>query len=268
MTRDFYAEPGLNVEVYTLRTALSPVVAGDVEFYRELAVAAPGPALELGCGTGRVLLPLARSGITITGLDLSSAMLEVAAARLQKEPEDVRDRATLMMGDMSSFALERRFGLVFIAFRSFQMLTRPEDQRACLECVFAHLVPGGRVAINLFDPLFDQLSPEVDQIEPRYLGNAPHPITNNLVKVETVSKKNDPVRQLSEEVWRFTEIVAGGAVVRQEEETLRIAWIFRREMRYLLELCGFEVEAEYSDYVKSPPAYGKEQVWVARKPSV
>ena len=46
---------------------------------------------------------------------------------------------------------------------------------------------------------------------------------------------------------------------------MRMRWIYRNEMRYLLELCGFAVEAEYSDFFGSPPAYGKEQVWVARR---
>ena len=76
---------------------------------------------------------------------------------------------------------------------------------------------------------------------------------------------NDTVAQTLEEVWRFTEVGPDGQPIRVEEEVLRMRWIYRWEMRYLLELCGFEIEAEYSDYAGAAPAYGKEQIWVARK---
>jgi hypothetical protein len=68
-----------------------------------------------------------------------------------------------------------------------------------------------------------------------------------------------------EETWRFQELNHDGALLREERETLRMRWLYRYEMRYLLELSGFEIEAEYSDFEGSPPAYGNEQVWVARK---
>ena len=77
MVEDFYSRQSLNVEVYAARSAALPVVEGDFEFYLELAREAPGPTLELGCGSGRLVIPLAREGIEVTGLDLSEWMLEV-----------------------------------------------------------------------------------------------------------------------------------------------------------------------------------------------
>ena len=74
------------------------------------------------------------------------------------------------------------------------------------------------------------------------------------------------MKQVLTELWRFTEINEAGDVLRQEEEVLTLRWTYRQEMRYLFELVGFEVEAEFSDFHGSPPAYGKEQVWVARRP--
>ena len=79
----------------------------DVEFYVAEARAAGGPVLELGCGTGRVLLPAARAGVEITGLDASANMLERCRAKLAAEPEAVRGRATLVRGDLADFDLGR-----------------------------------------------------------------------------------------------------------------------------------------------------------------
>lgn len=266
MADAFYSRRSLNVEIYAERTAVLPVVEGDIDFYLELALAAPGPALELGCGTGRVVLPLARAGIETTGLDLSRSMLEAAAERLAREPAEVASRATFVAGDMTSFDLGRQFGLVYIAFRSFMMLTTPEEQRRCLRAAHRHLAPEGTLAVNLFDPLLERLTPGPLPVSWTPNGNFPHPQSWNLVRIEVSDRMNDPVAQVFEETWRFTEVDRAGAIVRQEEEVLRMRWTYRHEMRYLLEACGFEVLAEYSDYAKSPPAYGKEQVWVARKP--
>jgi SAM-dependent methyltransferase len=264
MTDLFYSRPSLNVELYAGRTAALQVVEGDVEFYLQLARAAKGPALELGCGTGRIVLPLARAGVQATGLDLSQAMLDIAAGRLAKEDAEVIGRVTFVRGDMTDSDLGRRFGLVYIAFRSFMMLSTPEEQRRCLEAAHRHLLRGGTLAIDLFDPLLDRLVP--GQLPELWtpMGNYPHPDTFNLVRIEVADRMNDPLAQVFEETWRFTEMDRAGYVLRQEEEVLRMRWTYRYEMRYLLELCGFDVLAEYSDYLRSPPAYGKEQVWVAK----
>lgn len=112
---DFYHHESLNVEIYAARTAELAVIEGDLEFYLELAKVAPGPALELGCGTGRLVIPLAREGIDITGLDLSAPMLAHANRALAREPLETRTRAAFVEGDMTRFHLGREFGLIFIA---------------------------------------------------------------------------------------------------------------------------------------------------------
>ncbi len=265
MPSDFYREPGLNVDVYPLRTSYLPVVDGDAAFYTELALASGGPVLELGCGAGRLLVPIANAGLEITGLDISPAMLAVAATRIAKERGAIRRRITTVLGDMSDFELEKKFGFAFIAFRSFMLLTEPEAQRRCLERVRDHLTPGGNLAIDIFDPRLERLIPDQQEEDWLPMGAIPHPTSFNLVSVEAAGRSNDAVRQVFEETWRFTERDREGNTLRQEEEVLRMRWTYRYEMRYLLELSGFEVLAEYSDYDKSPPAYGKEQIWVARR---
>ena len=158
---------------------------------------------------------------------------------------------------MSRFELKERFALIFIAFRSFQILLTPEDQRRCLQCVRHHLAPNGRVIINLFDPRYDMILPgrQESLTAPREFI---HPVSGNRVVVETLERVCEPVSQTFEERWRFTESDSSGAVVRSEEEFLRLRWTFRYEMRHLVERCGFVIEAEYSDFHRSPPAYAKE----------
>jgi ubiquinone/menaquinone biosynthesis C-methylase UbiE len=121
----------------------------DVPFYLDLArqAAQRGQAvLELGCGTGRVTIPLALAGIEVVGLDNAPAMLNVARRKAVAAGADVR----WLCGDMRSFRLDRRFGLVIIPFRSFLHMLTEADQVACLECIHEHLLPEGRLALNLF----------------------------------------------------------------------------------------------------------------------
>ncbi|HMD30950.1 MAG TPA: class I SAM-dependent methyltransferase, partial [Candidatus Acidoferrales bacterium] len=122
----------------------------DVEFYVAEARAAGGAVLELGCGTGRVLLPTARAGISITGLDASANMLARCRAKLAEEPEAVRGRTELVRGDLADFDLGRQFPLITIPFRPFQHLLTVEQQLGCLRAARRHLAPGGRLIFDVF----------------------------------------------------------------------------------------------------------------------
>jgi ubiquinone/menaquinone biosynthesis C-methylase UbiE len=256
----FYSRESLNVEVYDSRTDLAGTpVEGDIDFYVALARETGGPVLELACGTGRVTFPLARAGLEVVGVDRSAPMLARAMAKLLPG-----DRVTLVEGDMAEFRLGREFPLALIPFRAFQCLLTVEDQRRCLESVVRHLKRGGTFVVDLFDPKLELCAP--DATGPSVRPGGTHPRSGNRVACTVGSRVNDPIRQVLTEVWRLTETDAGGRVVREEDEALSLRWTYRWEMRHLLERHGFEVVAEYSDFRRSPPAYGREQVWVARRP--
>jgi SAM-dependent methyltransferase len=259
----FYAaERSLHVEIYD---EMNRVVPGgdDVAFVRELAAASGGPVLELGAGTGRVSIPLAEAGSRVVGLDRSVAMLRVAEAKRAALPPDVRRRLRFVQADMTDYALRRRFGLVFAAFRVFMSLDDVAAQRRALRLAREHLVPGGTLVIDVFDPLLDRIAPGRHPGEER--GVYRHPRTGRAVHVTTVGRTTDAVDQRLVETWRFAELDEAGGVACEELEELTLRWTYRHEMRHLLERSGFEPIAEYSDYAKAPPAYGKEQIWVARK---
>ncbi len=249
-----------------LYDALSTGIAGDTEFYVQEALRAGGPVLELGCGTGRITLAIARAGVEIVGLDRSPEMLAIAQRKLAQDPEDVRARVRLVEGDMRAFTLDGRFQLALIPYRAFLHLLTSDDQRATLACIRDHLAPGGALALNIFDPRLDIINERMSG-----LGGAPvsmwcelvHPLNGHRVLVSDV-RRYDPETQVLEMYWIFEELDEQGAQVARHMTPLKLRWIYRYEMEHLLELSGFRVEALYGDLARGAFRYGGEQVWIAR----
>lgn len=236
---------------------------GDIAFYLDFARQFRGPILDLGTGTGRILIPLAVAGSEVVGLDPSAAMLRMAAAKLTAASK-VTGRVRLVQGDMTDFALEQRFPLVIVSGRSFQHLAEPERQRQALNCVRRHASANGHLIVHLFDPRIEMLA----QYSSGSVGEEPriarHPTSGNLVRRTVVGRQCDPDRQLLFEAVLFEEIDDEGRVVSSEETTWAARWSLRREMAYLFELCGFKVIKLHSDFVCSPYTHGREQVWVVQ----
>jgi SAM-dependent methyltransferase len=225
----------------------------DVEFYRELALEARGPVLELGCGTGRVLLPIAAEGIPCTGLDASPRMLD--ALRRKPHPPTLR----LVCAPMQDFDLGGdRFALIFSAFRAFQHLCTVEEQLACLACVRRHLAPAGTFAFDVFGPKLDLMAakerPEAEQVRFEYEGE-------EIVRYDSV--KHDHAAQVIHVEMRY-ERHAGGRVVGEERVRFRMRYFFRYELEHLLARAGFEEVQIYGGFDRRPWEYPCEQVVVAR----
>lgn len=119
-------------------------IPGDVAFYVTLAEAAAAPVLELGCGTGRVTLALARAGVTVVGLDNDATMLDQA----RRKAGNVANPAWVE-ADMRTFALGQRFGQIVIPYRSLQLMGAVAACGEVLGRVAAHLLPGGSLAFNV-----------------------------------------------------------------------------------------------------------------------
>ena len=118
--------------------------AEDLPLWRELAEAAAGPVLDVGAGTGRVALDLARRGHEVVALDLDGALLAVLRERGAGLPVDT------VVADARSFALDRRFDLILAPMQTVQLLAGRQD--AFLRCAAAHLAPGGVLAAALAAP--------------------------------------------------------------------------------------------------------------------
>ena len=237
---------------------------GDVAFFRRLAAETGGPILEIGCGTGRVAGALAEAGFDVVGIDRSAPMLRLAEERRASLPPEVAARLSYVQGDMTTLDLARHFPLIIAPSRVFQFALESDDQRAALEAFKAHLRPGGRLVLDLFDPSLEYVVPGA--IFPPRSGELVHPKTGNRVRWEIAGREPDPTRQLVVSDWAAQEIGASGDVLRDETERLTLRWSTRSEMRLLFALTGLEVIAEYGDFNNGPPAYGSEQVWVLGLP--
>jgi SAM-dependent methyltransferase len=241
-------------------------VDGDIAFYVEQARESRGPVLELACGTGRVLLPIAEAGVAIVGLDLSTDMLDVLRGKLATLPADTQARVELVRGDMRDFALGRQFPLVTVPYRSFLHLLTVEDQRRALACIRRHVRAGGRLVFNIWDVDIPFLAERLAAgAVARRTWSFRNPESGRLT-VGWETFRYDPTRQILDGDFVFDEYDDEGAVVAKRSVPLTLRWVHRFEMQHLLEGAGFTIEALHGDFEGGPFHHGAEQVWIARVP--
>jgi SAM-dependent methyltransferase len=249
----------------TLYDCYSPGLEGEADFYVQQARETGGPVLELGCGTGRILIPVAEAGLRAVGLDRASAMLAIARRKISRCAADVRERLEIVEGDMRDFSLERQFKLIAIPYRAFLHMLTPEDQRRTLHCIRAHLADDGRFVFNVFDPSLEIIAGHFGPLGPaqKKVSEFAHPETGQRVVVWD-TRRYDLARQTIDEYFIFEELDDSGLVISKRYSRLELRWVYRFEMQYLLELCGFRIEALYGDFQRGPFHHGGEQVWIAR----
>lgn len=225
----------------------------DAAFWQAIAAAAgPGPLLELGCGTGRVLLPLARSGCEITGLELSAQMLDRCRAKLRSEPPEVRDRVRLVAADMASFDLGRRFAAIICPFGGFQQLRTVEEQLACLDRCQTHLRPNGMLVLDLPNP--DPAPPSHARAElPDGETTAELVEWTDGRRIRWWTTVIDYDRSLQCTYCQVTyEIIDTDGATRRIIEPIALRYVFRYELEHLLVRAGFRIVALYGDYDRTP----------------
>lgn len=220
----------------------------DAPLYRGFADLTGGPVLELGCGTGRLLVPLARAGFAVTGVDLAAAMLDLARAAVASG--GVAARVTLLQDDLRSLAAlgDQRFGLIFCAINSFLHLESLADQRAALRAARRHLRPGGRLILDLFPPHPLTLA--------EYDGRLTHaatfhdPATGERID-KFVSATLDPAAQRIETVFFYDRLAVTGQVERTAAPFV-LRYIGRFELELLLAEAGFGGLQLYGSYDLEP----------------
>lgn len=237
----------------------------DVAFFVDAAARAGGPVLEVGCGTGRVLIPTARAGIDIVGLDLSPHMLDVCRSRLCQEPKEVQARVRLVVADMREFEVGQTFTLATLPFRPFQHLLTVEDQLACLGTIRRHLIDGGTLILDLFNPWLEALVKQIPGVE---WGDEPEFSTPDGRRV--VRRHKTVAVNRYEQVNRFELIYYVTHPDGRQERLVHafsMRYLFRFEAEHLLVRAGFEVTQVFADYDRSPygSKYPGELVFVARK---
>jgi SAM-dependent methyltransferase len=216
----------------------SASVVEDVAFYLEEARTSGGPVVELGVGTGRIAVPIAADGIRVIGVDSSRGMLDVCARRAALAGVELDLRA----GDLREPPVNERVPLVICPFRSLLHMHTDEDRKAVLCAAHELLVPGGRFVFDVFAPDAD----DIEQTHDRWLEREPGIFEHAL---------------WDEQARTLTLTVRDG----ERETTMALAWLSPEEWQRLLEQSGYEIEACYGWFDRTPYAGREDTVWVVRR---
>jgi ubiquinone/menaquinone biosynthesis C-methylase UbiE len=215
--------------------------AGPVEFYRRHAMRYGNPVLELACGSGRLSIPMASSGIEVVGLDASPEMLRLAERKATVSGVDVN----WVHGDMRSFDLRRQFRAIFVASNSFSHLYSRADIEACLAAIRRHLAASGRFVVEVFNPALGMFvrPPEHRSAVAEYEDSQRR-------RRIAVSKavRYDSATQITHEIWYFRDDVTG----EEQEVSLNLRMFFPQEIDALLHYNGFQIDKKYGDHVETP----------------
>jgi SAM-dependent methyltransferase len=218
----------------------SASVVEDVAFYLEEARRSGGPVVELGVGTGRIAIPIAADGIRVIGVDASRGMLEVCARRAAL----VGVELDLRVGDLREPPVHERVPLVICPFRSLLHMHNDDDRRRVLQAARALLVPDGRFVFDVFAP--DDA--DIEQTQGRWLEREPgifeHAVWDQDARTLTLTVRGE-----------------------ETETTMALAWLSPDEWRSLLEETGFEIEARYGWFDRTPYSGQEDTVWIARRTS-
>jgi SAM-dependent methyltransferase len=217
----------------------------DINMYENFARRGELPSLELGVGTGRIAVPLARARLPVWGIDCSESMLKLAREKAGPAPSE---RLRLIHADMRSFNLGRQFDLVYCGLGGFLHLENQDDQIATLIRAKEHLADGGVLVIDVPNPLILDWESGTRPIVLEWTRRHPQRETmvSKLVSVEVVQP--DQVQRVT--YW-FDE-VTGEGTLRRTAVTFDLRYIFPAETRLLLEAAGLRLSAFYGSYDLSP----------------
>jgi ubiquinone/menaquinone biosynthesis C-methylase UbiE len=215
----------------------------DFDLILTLAQEIGDPILELGCGTGRVLAPLAAQQHDVTGIDVSGALLELARTKLAAEQggKDIK----LVQADMRTYELPRKdYAFAFCTSNTFMHLTTAQDQLQALRNTHRHLRCGGALLIDLFNPDVVRVV-QIDGVQ-EYADRWMDEATGRQV-VKWVVRAVDWAQQIQETIITYEEMLPDGASRRVIcPFTLRFLW--RSEAELMLQTAGFVVEQVWGDF--------------------
>lgn len=237
---------------------------GEAEFYVGLAVRAGGPALELGCGTGRIAIPMAMSGVDVTGLDCSSSMLDVCRDKLARVG-DVPGSLRLVEGDMRAFDLGVAFDFVAMPYRTFMHLHARGDQLRCFACVREHLSVGGTFVFNTWVPHAPAIA-RAGSSEDYELADEYDLADSADVVMHYHRAEYDVPRRRIEESHVFERVDPDGAVMESNTLSLSRTWTPVDEVRALVNEAGLAVDAVFGDFDCAPLTESStEMVWALKR---
>ncbi len=223
----------------------------EIDFYQEMAAKvkqAGGSILELACGTGRVAIRLAHSGVRVVGLDLSTHMLEIA-----RRKSTSLDNLRWVQGNMQSFQLGETFGLIIITGNAFQHMNTPEEQMACLECIKRHLRPDAQLVVHVNHDDLTWLGGLVSQKEHPFEPAGKFIRTSTGHEIQSYRAWSyEPSTQTTTVHARWEELDSSGHMIDfWQTAPARLHCVFRFEMEHLFARVGFKVDALYGDFSRN-----------------
>jgi SAM-dependent methyltransferase len=246
----------------------------DVRFYQRLSRRLGAHrVLELACGSGRVALPIASalSGdeVGVVGVELADEMLAEARRKLDEADESVRQRVTLVQGDMRSWRSPDRFDIVLVACSSITHLQSIDDQLALWSNAFDHLAPGGRFVVDITVPdlgaYAESLRTPPRAVTETDLDQTDPETGERLIRQRTT--RFDLIEQRADIQFLYDRFSRDAHVERYVSD-FACHVFFPRELQLLYRLAGFDMEAVWADYTFQPPRAGtREIVLVGRKPA-
>lgn len=257
-----YKDVAENYDLYLdVMFANNNLVGGFVDFYYDLAQKyGSGGVIDIACGTGAVLLPLAKTGIDIDGTDLSEAMCEVAKSKAESMGLDLN----IFPADMTDFRSNRKYSLAIIARSGFMHLPTPELQRAALLNIRENLEDGGVLTLNTFAPHPFVQAEQMKTKDTDFSFRLEY--VNKDGKLEKIYNaiSYDPLTQIMAGNWKFETYDEAGNIIAERIRPLKMRQTYKQEFLYLAELCGFEVINIYSDYHKNTEETGN-YLWLLKK---
>ena len=237
----------------------------DVDMYVKLAGRKKNEILELGCGTGRIVIPLAEKGHPVTGIDFSEPMLNCARIKIGKCPPQAARRITLMLGDISNFSLDRQFDVVIIAFNSLLSVPGFRRQQAVLANAWNHLKPGGKLVVSVINPDLNVFSEKVPYV--KHAGSWIDSRTGREIDCFEFDYF-DLANQIIYGTKLYDEIDENG-IVHRTKQIFEMRYFFSYELQLLLEQQGFRLSNVYGDYDFSSYGYNSpNMIFVAVRPKV
>ena len=222
----------------------------DIKFYVDIALKSGGPVLELGSGTGRIMVPIAQAGVSITGIDLSEQMINICGNKLKSESEETMRNVEIIKSDLRKFDLGKRYPLVIIPFSTFQYLLNVEDQLSCLESCARHLEDGGLFVLSVFNEAVSRLSDESlyneFDITPEFKMPDGRTVFRGFRYV-----KRDYTKQVEIKESIFYIIHPDGRYERLVHK-FGMRYFFQFELIHLCARTGLKVKGVYSDYNYRP----------------
>jgi SAM-dependent methyltransferase len=223
--------------------------AGDVAFYVKAAMAARGEVLEVGCGTGRITLPLVEAGCQVLGVDVSLPMLkQMSQNAFTRLSPSQRTRLNSACMDMKHLGISERFSLILCPYSAFTYLVDEPDRSRFLSDVCRLLAAGGRFILDVFVPRQEILA-EPDE---RLFFDYRREVSGGLVLERRKTIQKNLTSQVNCITRYYKLLEKDGAVVEEFSTRESIRYWFQPELRLLLEGHGLEVLAAYGDFDGQP----------------